>query len=139
MMNPTDGQIPTLLPEAWKEAYARLYRAGRAHFPPACLHYVEGVIRQAAAASSRSAGPDDETAAGPSLAPTVVIAAFRSAVRHDFGSLRGEVLRDWGLLTPFDLGRAIGLLGSVDRLVVDADDAPAFYARDPLPLTDDPA
>ncbi len=159
--------MPDSFPDRWKEAYARLYHAGRADFPPACLHYVETVVRQAAIpptvdspvrSDARDDGsheggtpPDDDpdsrdstergtehaTGTARSLPPAAVIAAFRNAVRQDFGALRAQVLREWGLLTPFDLGRAIGLLGHVDRLILDDGDAPAFYAHDPVPLAED--
>lgn len=160
-----DGHIPGTAPPSWEEAYARLYHDGRAEFPPACLHYVETVVRQAALAprpsfADETTGDEVETrettapqgvpgtrgirdtaaaevpAGAGSLPPAAVIAAFRNALRRDFGPLREAVLREWGMLTPFDLGRAIGALGHVDRLSLDDGDAPEFYARDPVPLTE---
>jgi len=67
----------------------------------------------------------------------MVVSAFRAMTQRDFGPLREDVLRQWGLLTPFDLGRAITLLGRVDRLLLDEGDDPIHYAMDTVPFTEE--
>lgn len=110
--------------DAWSAAYARLHREGLAEFPPACLYYVLELVRHV----SRTDGPPD---------PAALIAAFRAATRRDFGPLRDDVLADWALTRPADLGRAVALLGHVGCLVLEAGDDPARYAADPRPFAPD--
>jgi|GEM_PF-4291659 len=122
---------PAVLPEGWLNAYARLHREGLAEFPPAALHYVLNVVRQA--------GSEAESLHTGSLGPAAVSAAFRAATRADFGPLRSFVLEDWGLLTPGDLGRAISRLGHAGCLTLDDGDAPEYYALDENPFTGEPS
>jgi uncharacterized repeat protein (TIGR04138 family) len=113
--------------DGWKEAYAAMHRDGAAAFPPACLHYVLGMVRHSARQEHGSGG-------SPSLSPSGTVAAFRRAVRADFGPLAGEVLKDWALLTPGDLGRAVDLLGRYGCLSLDAGDSPEAFATDTVPF-----
>ncbi len=159
-MTTPENPIAPAPPVPWKEAYARLHRDGRADFPPACLRYVENVVRQTASTPSplppspaanppgsgssddivthdAEDGSHDDGSATRSLTPATVIAAFREATQRDFGPLREDVLRHWGMRTPFDLGRAVTLLGRVDRLLLDEGDDPFRYAKDTVPFTEE--
>jgi uncharacterized repeat protein (TIGR04138 family) len=106
------------LPTGWKAAYASMYRDGSADFPPACLHYVLELVRS----TSRQHGSE--------LTPAATTRAFREAIRADFGALAGEVLEDWGLRTPKDLGHAVELLGRYGCLTLDSEDTPEHFALD---------
>jgi uncharacterized repeat protein (TIGR04138 family) len=116
------------VPDSWTHAYAHLHRHGEAHFPPACLYYVQTVVRQAAAHT----GPTHA-----SLSPAMVIEAFRAATRADFGPLRDDVLAQWGLREPRDLGLAVNLLGRAGVLTVDEGDAPEIYTADTMAFIGD--
>jgi uncharacterized repeat protein (TIGR04138 family) len=105
----------------WKSAYEAMHRDGVADFPPACLHYVLELIR---AESNRHGGP---------LTPAESSAAFRRAVHADFGPLCDEVLVEWNLRTPGDLGNAVALLGTYGCLSLDAGDSPQAFATDTVP------
>jgi uncharacterized repeat protein (TIGR04138 family) len=141
------GTTAMVVPEGWTEAYAGLYRDGVAHFPPACLHYVLNIVRQASLVGSENDPVEridltgHETAhtrpAPRSVPPAGVIKAFRSAVRNDFGTLRDDVLEDWGLRTPADLGLAITLLGQAGALTLEEGDAPECYSPDVIPFVRD--
>lgn len=106
----------------WKTAYAAMHQDGAADFPPACLHYVLDMVRGAAR--------DGEG----SLTPAATIAAFRRSTRADFGPLADEVLADWEMRTPENLGRAVTLLGRYGCLALDAGDTAENFAADTLPL-----
>lgn len=108
---------------AWKEAYAAMHNDGRAAFPPACLHYVLERVRRAGR----------EHAGG--LPPDAIIADFRRAVRADFGPLFREVLEDWELRDPADLGRAVTLLGNYHCIQLDSGDTPEHFATDTVPFS----
>jgi hypothetical protein len=141
------GTTAMVVPEGWTEAYASLHRDGVAHFPPACLHYVLNIVRQASFVWGERDPVEIEDLAGPEMAPVrptprsvppaAVIKAFRSAIRNDFGALRDEVLEDWGLRTPADLGLAITLLGQAGALTLEEGDGPAFYSPDVIPFVRD--
>jgi hypothetical protein len=67
-----------------------MHRDDEAAFPPACLHYLLELVRNAAR------GRDNSTP----FTPADTVAAFRRAVRADFGGIFVDVL---GLqLTPRD-------------------------------------
>lgn len=123
MSGSASAAAPTGLPgsdgsSAWKTAYAAMYRDGAAAFPPACLYYVLEKVRQA----------------GTALTPADTIRVFRAATRADFGPLAGEVLDDWGLRTPKDLGQAVDLLGRYGCLTLDSGDTPGNFAQDEVPF-----
>lgn len=109
--------------EAWKAAYAAMHRDGAAAFPPACLHYVLETVRAACGSDADPRSPADVTA------------AFRDAARRDFGPLARDVLADWGLTTPGDLGRAVALLGDYGCLSLGDDERADAFAADDAPLT----
>lgn len=115
-----------LVAGGWSAAYARLHREGLAEFPPACLHYVLELVRRV----SHEEGPPG---------PAALTAAFRAATRDDFGPLRRDVLDEWGVRRPAALGRAVALLGHAGCLILDEEDAPAFYAADARAFTEDDA
>jgi uncharacterized repeat protein (TIGR04138 family) len=116
--------METHAPTGWKAAYASLYREGSADFPPACLHYVLELVRRV----SRDRGT--------TLTPAETTRAFRDAIRADFGALAGEVLADWELRTPQDLGHAVELLGRYGCLTLDSEDTPEHFALDATPLSE---
>jgi uncharacterized repeat protein (TIGR04138 family) len=101
-----------------------MHRDGAAAFPPACLHYVLELVRNE---SRRRAAV---------LPPADMVAAFRRAARSDFGSLCREVLEDWELRVPADLGHAVLLLGRYGCLSLDAEDTPGAFATDTVPFTE---
>jgi uncharacterized repeat protein (TIGR04138 family) len=118
-MSPTSAMpVQSHVPTGWKAAYASLYRDGCADFPPACLHYVLELVRSAARNH------------GAALTPAATTQAFREAIRADFGALAGEVLEDWDLRTPKDLGHAVELLGRYGCLTLDSEDTPEHFALD---------
>ena len=113
----------------WKSVYASMHREGEAAFPPAALYYVLQRVRKQAAPAKTS----DATGI-PVLTPAEIIATFRKGVRADFGPLAREVLDEWNLRTPGELGRAIELLGRYQCLSLDPSDTPEAFAADVLPL-----
>jgi uncharacterized repeat protein (TIGR04138 family) len=123
----TEAAVSTRRPRNWTEAYADLHRTGYADFPPACLHYVLEVVRNAARAETASTPPIRSI-----LSAAGVIAAFRAATRTDFGALRAAVLDDWGLRAPRDLGRAVAHLGRAGCLIVDEGDSLEHYSVDTI-------
>jgi uncharacterized repeat protein (TIGR04138 family) len=110
----------------WTSAYARLHAAGEAAFPPACLYYVLECVRRAARTK------------GASLTPAEIVMSFRTGARTDFGPLLPEVLADWGLESPGDLGRAVLLLGRTGALSLSPSDTPEAFAEDTRPLAAEP-
>lgn len=131
---------PVVLPEGWLTAYDRLHREGLAAFPPAALHYVMNVVRQATQNPelkeiTGASEVEERATHAASIGPAAVIAAFRTATRADFGPLQAFVLSDWGLKTPADLGLAVSHLGHAGCLTLDDGDAPEFYALYENPFT----
>jgi uncharacterized repeat protein (TIGR04138 family) len=113
------------MPLDWSSAYADMHAKGEALRPPACLHYVlEGVHRAA-----RESGAPDGT-----LTPDEIIAGFRARARRDFGPLLHDVLEDWGLRSPAELGEAVLLLGRFGLLTLSPGDTPEAFAADARPL-----
>jgi uncharacterized repeat protein (TIGR04138 family) len=113
------------MPGAWTTVYATMHRDGAAAFPPACLHYVLELVRNEAHAAQAG------TQGAPALlTPADTTLAFRRAARGDFGPLRDDVLEDWELRTPEDLGKAVTLLGRYGCLTLEDGDTPAAFATD---------
>ena len=111
----------------WVTVYAALHREGATSFAPAGLHYVLDVTRAEAARR------------GGDVAPADLIAAFRRAVRADFGPLSATVLADWSLETPAVLGAAVSQLGRYGGLDLADGDAIDAFAADAIPLAEETA
>lgn len=107
----------------WPAAYAAMHQAGEAAFPPACLNYVLTCVRNAANGRKTPLSPSD------------TVATFRQRASADFGPLLQEVLEDWGLRTPEELGKAVLLLGKHECLTLEASDTVEAFARDTVPFT----
>jgi uncharacterized repeat protein (TIGR04138 family) len=104
----------------WKSAYAAMHRDGEAAFPPAALYYILEVVRN---------GARENTPSGPHiLTPEKMITTFRDKARADFGPLVREVLEEWRLRTPVDLGRAVILLGRYRCLSLAPSDTTEAFA-----------
>ena len=101
----------------WKNAYAGIQARGEAAYPPAGLHYLLQVCRQA---STRTEGRP--------LTPEELVKNFHQAARRDFGSLKNRVLEDWSLRSAEDLGKAVVLLGSCDCLLLEPTDTVEAFA-----------
>jgi uncharacterized repeat protein (TIGR04138 family) len=111
----------------WKSVYAALHRAGEATFPPAALHYVLQRVRLQEGVPPTA---PDETRSSP----VALVAAFRRAVRIDFGPMAGDVLTEWHLECPADLGRAVLLLGKYRCLTLEPSDTLEAFAADEQPF-----
>ncbi len=71
---------------------------------------------------------------GVHLEPSDVSDAFFNECRELFGPLALDVLRDWGISAPADIGKALGALTGAGLLIWGKDDSPAAYAElPPLP------
>jgi uncharacterized repeat protein (TIGR04138 family) len=110
----------------WKSVYASMHRDGEAAFPPAALHYVLQLVRKRA---GTQAGANTEL-----LTPASIITTFRGSVRGDFGPLTREVLDEWKLRTPEELGKAVLLLGRYRCLTLEPSDTLEAFAIDSEPL-----
>jgi uncharacterized repeat protein (TIGR04138 family) len=108
----------------WKSVYAAMHRAGDAAFPPAALYYVLQTVRK------RAAAPEAEVP----LTPQDIITTFRAGARADFGLLSREVLEDWNLRAPADLGEAVVLLGRYRCLALEPSDTREAFAADERPF-----
>jgi uncharacterized repeat protein (TIGR04138 family) len=113
----------------WKSVYAAMHRAGEATFPPAALYYVLQTVRK------RAAVPQ----ARLPLTPEDIITTFRAGVRREFGPLFREVLEDWNLRAPADLGEAVLLLGRYRCLALEPSDTREAFAADGRAFYEEPA
>ena len=112
----------------WKSVYATLHRDGEAAFPPAALHYVLQLIRQRV--------PKEAGSGSTPLTPEAIITTFRVSVRKDFGPLTREVLDEWNLRTPDQLGKAVLLLGRYQCLSLEPSDTQEAFAADRTPFNE---
>jgi uncharacterized repeat protein (TIGR04138 family) len=115
----------------WKYVYALMHRDSEAIFPPAALHYVLQHVRQHAQQARTDAG-----AASAPLTAERIITTFRAGVRADFGPLTREVLDEWNLRAPEDLGKAVLLLGRYRCLSLEPSDTLEAFAADAAPFTE---
>ncbi len=108
----------------WKTVYATLHGDGEAAFPPAALHYVLQLVRKRAGSVSTP------------LTPEAIITTFRVNVYNDFGPLTYEVLDEWNLRTPEQLGKAVLLLGRYRCLSLEPSDTLEAFATDAVPFNE---
>ena len=106
----------------WKSVYAAMHRDGEAAFPPAALHYVLQLVRKRTTSGSTP------------LTPEAIITTFRVSVHSDFGPLTREVLEEWNLRTPEQLGRAVLLLGRYHCLTLEPSDTLEAFLADTTPV-----
>jgi uncharacterized repeat protein (TIGR04138 family) len=104
------------MPLDWKTAYASMHTEHRAAFPPAGLHYVLQLNRKLFNAHHRT------------ITPAELWQEFGKHTRRDFGPLVAQVLSDWKLGTPEDLGNAVVLLGSYGCLTLEPTDTVEAFA-----------
>ena len=95
----------------WKTAYAEMHAKSEAMFPPAALHYVVELCRQAS-----------QRREGRVVTPEELTEDFRKQFRRDFGSMGNEVRNDWGIHSSADLGKAVILLGKYGCLTLEPTD-----------------
>ncbi len=107
------------MPPDWKTCYASLHARGEATFPPAGLHYLLQLTRQA----YRDRG-------GKPLLPREWTEEFRRRIRADFGRLGPAVLEHWELRRAEDLGQALLLLGQIGCLQLGAEDTVSAFAAE---------
>ena len=114
----------------WKSVYAAMHRDGEAVFPPAALHYILQLVRK------HGGTPPSPDTAPPPLTPKAIITTFRKSIHSDFGPLSREVLEDWKLRTPGELGRAVLLLGRYHCLSLEPSDTLEAFGADTGPLSE---
>jgi len=100
----------------WKTAYASMHAHNEATFPPAGLHFVLQLSRQIYRSHNRA------------VTPAELLEEFRKKTRRDFGPLEQQVLDDWGIHTPEDLGKAVALLGRYGCLTLEPTDTVEAFA-----------
>jgi len=95
----------------WKTAYAGMHESGETSYPPAALHYLLQICRQASGHIENHL-----------LTPEQLVNEFRKRSQRDFGSMKTSVLEDWKLHTSEDLGKAVLLLAKHHCLTLEPSD-----------------